>query len=352
MDWFASPRQCVKVKNAPLEIRPAACFFPAGSQQYVDLEEAEEQWDYIYGMYKAVNIGNPQSCSQINGHGDGQSNLWVGGLPNTTVGYATTLSTVWAKINPGVPDHIVEADIEFNSSEIWHMGRTDCLQTIASSKSIRQVAVHEMGHAIGLRHVKGKMDNRMAVMRHGKDLPTAKYCAANSYITHPDDAAGGRRLYPAYLTDYDIGLSPWWHKYYGNNAGWERFQWEPSDVNSQSLSLKCPGDQVEIGMSIVNRGQANNGGEIEFYLSTDKTFTQNDIVLGSTGQFGFPKGAANGFTPRRNLGPFMIPSTVHYDTSYYVGAVIRNKAHSSFLSTNDDAYLETQIETQTSGGCP
>ena len=85
------------------------------------------------------------------------------------------------------PNEFVEADVVFNSAESWDSYRGS-RSGRGGRVDVRRVALHELGHALGLEHPDDAGQNVTAIMNSRvSDIDTLR----------ADDIAGGRRLYGA-----------------------------------------------------------------------------------------------------------------------------------------------------------
>ena len=74
------------------------------------------------------------------------------GFRSDVCGFAfgsTTLAITQSRFIPGTPGELIEADIIFNSNELWDVFNGPLTSSV---NDFKRVAVHELGHAIGLSH--------------------------------------------------------------------------------------------------------------------------------------------------------------------------------------------------------
>ena len=184
------------------------------------------------------------------------------------------------------------ADVLFNTQYNWTTGSRPW--TTDAPYEFNTVAIHEFGHAIGLKH-----ENRwMATMN----------CAyhANFQQIHADDRAGVRHNYPSGSMT-DISLTNWTKNDNSCNTA-ARLVNGPTFAN--------PGDQVSIEWVVENHGTTSVTYNVRFYRSINDNITISDTVLGTNN--GASISYTGSATYTRNL---TIPSDTTSGT-YWIGVIV------------------------------
>ena len=187
---------------------------------------------------------------------------------------------------------IRNADVLFNNQYTWTTGARPW--TTNAPYEFNTVAIHEFGHAIGLKH-----ENRWVATLN---------CIyhANFQQIHADDRAGVRHNYPSGSMT-DISLTNW-TKNDNSCTTAARLVNGPTSAN--------PGDVVSIEWVVENHGTTGVTYNVRFYLSTNDSITIHDTVLGSNNGATISDGRSATFT--KNL---TIPSDTHSGT-YWIGVIV------------------------------
>jgi hypothetical protein len=273
--------------------------------------------------------GSSTSCGSIN-HSNGESQIFLASdseldeaLGVTFVRYSSACFWWFDE------QDILEADIAINGEFNFEMGNPPCNTYLVGH---RTTIMHEMGHAFGLQHE----DDVMALMMTNDG--EAKYCGSHTIAPHPDDALGGRALYPSGASMIDLGASEF--QVVGSN-----------NVNlntSPGTSSLCPGDSYTFKWSVGNRGTTNLSFNVRWYLSTNTDITTSDIPVATN--TGASLSAGRFATHTRSV---TIPRNVTYGTTYYLGTFVDwDNQHDEWYESNNATYMARKIKIKTASQCP
>jgi len=246
------------------EARINTTSFPGGNPFRDDLLVAMRRWNNMRGMsfdFTAVD--------ETGGHAVGNGQNEVVFTDNDGAGGAFGLT---ARVTSACffGSDIVEADVLFNAEAVpWENGPPNP-RVITTTTNFRLVAVHELGHFLGLSHE----DDKIAVMMTSATMfwgGTRRFRAA----PFPDDAAGARALYPGDRQETDIAISNFRFVSAGNTAFIV-----PSEVQTVQR-----GGTFRTGFGFGNLGTTDvDSFEFVVVLSTNATISTSDrIILSAVG---------------------------------------------------------------------
>jgi hypothetical protein len=270
--------------------------FPAGSIGDSRLQAAMWQWNHVnsrftfyvgHGTFSTTgrNSRNEVVISSEASDGPGDT------LATTKIHYHCD----WDIIN-GWEFGIDETDVVFDAAENWSY---DDLDGSDSSTNFELVALHELGHVLGLEHE----DDVLATMnsRHPHGGPLG---SNHEVAPLPDDRAGARALYGGSGTANDVAAS-----------AFQRIGGGRSGVISVPLEISR-GQTYGLQYTVGNLGTSNQSFSVDFFLSTNRTISFTDIYLGSTYISG--GGGGIGTLPVSLTIPEVLPTY----TDYYFGFIV------------------------------
>ena len=252
--------------------RPSTGSFPIGSAWRGSLESASFAW----------NNQTPSSnfrfaFSYVGGNtytaGDGVNQILV---TNSYAWEPGTLGVTLLRRNKGCPiwpfsrPKISEADILFNPAFTWDNQTNPAFPLPFNQFNSTIVALHEMGHAFGLRHENNVMGTMDEFYPDGGPIGNA-----NEVHPHADDVLGNISGYA-------------WQPLFGP---WQRdvlasaFRRTGAGTSGQIVAPASVGRGVARSwqFTVENRSLYDqNGVRVQFYLSTDRWISSGDTYLGAT----------------------------------------------------------------------
>lgn len=250
---------------------PFSVSFPSGSGSRAALEAARDAWNnapnsefnFVFSYLASGSSGWTNDRNEIlytEDYGWGDCVLAV-----ERTDYKGCVWPFWG-------GKIKESDIYFRTSPqcgvstLWWDTSTAPNPT-SSGISLAMVAMHEMGHGLGLSHEDDVMSTMNSV------YPNSGVISNNNLVQpHADDVLGDRAGYGTTGSTRDLFAS----FYRRTTAGNSDFINPPATVHRNTPTSA----QFTIG----NRGYQNETSVgVKFYLSTDRTITSSDYLVGSAG---------------------------------------------------------------------
>jgi hypothetical protein len=321
--------KAIKWENDAANYQIMRCSIPEGSQRAADVIYSFDQWNAVYGMWDVFSHDwGTTECVGID-HSNDRNEVFF--APASALDGA--VGTTWVRYDSCFwwfdTQHIVEADMAFDASQIveWGSPRCNTYQLFGA----RTTMTHEMGHALGLDHDDGFMNLMMTSDGEGK------YCRNYVIEPHPDDASGGRYLYGSGNRSTDIGASE--HRLAG-----------PNDVElntSPGTEMVCPGSKYTFRWSVGNMGTEDVTYNVAWYLSTNDIISTADIRVGSN--TGAHENAGSVNTWSRTI---TIPGSVSYGTEYFLGTIVDydDKVSERYV-TNNATYMARKIKVRPKAQC-
>jgi hypothetical protein len=270
--------------------------FPAGSVWDTRLQTAMSRWNGVKGAEfgflvrsdtNGVSYGNDSSEIYTDDSGFGPGVLAV----TKVRGH----SYWWF----GTKCELDEADIVFNSNINWSTGEYSYQTPYGPPFSFEAVALHELGHALGLGH------STSTLAHMNNSYPSAgPLGGGKEWQPVGDDRLGIRALYPDGTSESDLAM-----------AVLKRIGPGTSILVSSPTSA-ARGSSITIEYTVTNLGTSNQTFDVGFYLSGNSNISTLDRLLGTT--VGTSLVAGRTRTYSRTL---IIPTSVAPGT-YHLGLII------------------------------
>lgn len=271
--------------------------FPAGSSWDSALQNAMWHWNNVKGAGFNFFVGRDTdgSSSPDNGRNEVYFNA-----SHTGTALAVTRTRYHCYWLFGWQRGIDETDIAFNTSLGWNTGAVN-YASLGSPFHFESVALHELGHALGLLHSDGVLATMNSFYPNGGSLGQFK-----EIDPLPDDRLGVRSLYPDGTTETDIAGSA--------------FQRTGSGTSGlvASPASAARGSTINIGVSIANLGTSTRSFNIGFYLSSDNFISTGDRLLGTNTGASVSSGGVLTFTRSLSIPANVAPGT------YTLGFIVDN----------------------------
>ena len=278
---------------------------PIGSVWDSRLQNAMSHWNNVKGSGFNFYVGRDTDGTFNNTNG--VSEVYF------TRGLGGPLAITYSRWNGNC--NFTEADIGFDANYTWSVDPLD-YGNLGAHFSFEGVALHELGHALGLGHEDRGLATMNSLTPNGGPVGHWK-----EWEPLPDDRAGERALYPDSTVETDI-VGSVFRSTGGGNSGLVA---SPTSVYR--------GSPVNVDFTFHNLSTSWVSFNIGFYLSTDNYITTGDIPLGYNTGASASAGASGTYT--RTL---TIPSNVA-PGQYYLGFIVDydNKIGESVESNN---YME------------
>jgi hypothetical protein len=269
--------------------------FPAGSSWDARLQNAMWHWNNVKGAGFNFYVG--RDTDGTHSRSNGVNEVYLAG---TEVGsaLAVTFTRYHCYWFFGYNYGIDETDIAFSTNRSWSTGKFN-YGSLGSPFNFELVALHELGHALGLGHE----DRWMATMNsyYPNSGPLGYYKEVDPI---GDDRLGIRALYRDGTVETDVA-----------GSAFKRTGTGSSGLVSSPASARR-GTNVTLEFSFSNLSTASQTFDIGFYLSRDSFISTSDIFLGRNNGAGGSAGSTGTFS--RTL---FIPTGISPGT-YYLGFLI------------------------------
>jgi hypothetical protein len=279
--------------------------YPWGYTQFkAPLEAARQAWNYAPA--NAFPISFFYNNSSIGAVNDGVNSI---GIRNATTGwaYGPWLATTIVRYDACTMfveyGSILEADIFFNFAAYppsgWNTDLEPSPSQVQSSYNFALVAMHQLGHAMGLDHE----NDLLATMN--SEYPFGGPIGRDSLQPHADDIRGIRAGYGSGVSQNDLAAVPYKSDGSGNSSPLA----SPASTVYRSRSYTFP-------FTIENRGTTSfSSVTVGFYLTPDRVVTANETYLGSA-TFSLGVGATTTANVTLNIPTSVTPGT------YYFGWIV------------------------------
>lgn len=294
--WLECSGNKIKWNDRRADMFISTTSMPAGSAWDVDLQNAMFHWNQVGGANFNFFVGRDTDGS----HNDdnGTTEIYFDGAEASGSTLAVTHKRYHCYWFFGHHQGIDEADIAFNTNAGWNTGAFN-YANLNSPFHFETVALHELGHVLGLSHEDDVMATLNTFYADGGPQGSAK-----QVLPLPDDHGGVRALYPDGSSQSDV-----------TSAAMKRTGAGTSGlINSPASAAR--GSSVTIEFTFGNNGTAAASFNIGFFLSTNDIISTGDRLLGTN--FGASAGPGALGTFSRTL---TIPADVAPGT-YFLGFLI------------------------------
>lgn len=303
---------------------------PIGGDYDVAFQDAMFRWNIVGGSGFTYYVGRDTDGSAWMGNGDNEVYIGIPDDPDALA--ATAYNKHCYSVLGFWFSGLDEEDIVFNAYVDWNTGEFDYSEDLkkglSESHHFETVAVHELGHALGLLDTEGStMATMNAYYPNGGPQGYLKQSAPLA-----DDRGGARTLYPDGTTETDVAASV----FKSTGGGTSGLVSYPTSAH--------PGDKVTLEYTISNKGTSTAYVDASYYLSTNDYISVYDTWLGTTSFIpGLDKGT---YTEKVNL---TIPASTT-PGCYYLGVLLDPTDSVSELNEDNNRQpmpFQTAIEPAT-----
>jgi Matrixin/CARDB len=261
--------------------------FPIGSVWDTRVQNAMWHWNNVKGS--GFNFFVARDTDGTHSHGNGDNEVYFSRDDDLGSALAVTFTRSHCYWFFGWHYGIDETDIGFNLDHAWNPNAFS-YANVGSPYSVEGVALHELGHALGLGHESGVL----ATMN--PNYPAGGPLGGNrEWDPLGDDRGGVRILYPDGTTESDVAASAF------KGTG---------QLVASTLSV-ARGGNATLEFTFSNLSTATKSFDINFYLSTNNIISTIDTLLGSnTGAWG-SAGFSGTFARSLTIPSWVAPGTYH-----------------------------------------
>ena len=334
LEWV-SDSNAVEWCSNTANIRYSAVSFPAGSAWTNALDDVIDIWN--------DNPSNFNFTTQMN-----DNNVWTGNSQNETwfaAGDASTppaecVSWWWPWGCFGETDVIFYNDVSYTTSS----NRSSLTPYGGSNRPFQTTAMHEFGHALGLRHENDEYN----IMGQDWDHINVNDETAQAYYGE-DGGDGAVGLYGTNGgAGQDVSVAAWeWSGRsgeYSTHRATRMFDTGGSHisrsgtVDGQRRYIVSDGQTVQVEFSYENNGRSTQTPEVGFYVSTNNNITTwDDLIATRTPTIGRNSVYTRTYT-------VTLPSGLDTYDDYWLGAMIdHDNSIGEFNGSNNTASLVFQV---------
>ena len=286
--WQTCAGNTIRWNSGRADMYISTTSFPAGSSWDGRLQNAMWHWNNVKGAGFNFYVG--RDTDGTHSRSNGVNEVY---LSNTEVGsaLAVTFSRFHCYWLFGYWYGIDETDIAFNNNLSWTTGKFN-YGSLGSPFNFELVALHELGHALGLKHEDRVMATLNSFYPHSGPLGYYK-----EVDPHADDRLGVRNLYRDGTTETDVA-----------GSAFKRTGTGTSGLVSSPASARR-GTNVTLEFSFANLSTAFQTFDIGFYLSTNSFISTSDIFLGRNNGASAPSGTTGTFSRTLYIPTWISPGT-------------------------------------------
>jgi hypothetical protein len=293
--WLECSGNKIKWNSNSTAMYISTTSFPASSAWDSDLQNAMWHWNHVAGSGFNFYVGRDTDGTHSSSNGVNEI-YWSSSEVGSAL--AVTFSRYHCYWAFGYQYGRDEADIAFNSNLAWSTSALN-YGSLGSPYNFELVALHELGHALGLSHSDGVQATMNSYYANGGPLGYYK-----EVDPLPDDRSGVRALYPDGSGETDVAGSPFKRTGSGTTGL----------VSSPTWAYR--GSTVNIDFTFANLGTSAQSFDIGFYLSSNDYISTYDRWLGTN--YGASASAGAIGTYSRSL---YIPADVAPGV-YYLGFLV------------------------------
>lgn len=242
--------------------------FPSGSPQRTALLKMINQWNAIVEGDVEFKLGTDTDDSM--GHYQDGSEIGFVDPEDLDESLGRASSRYNYFCGGGISKHIVECDIRFSATPkrgIWFFGEPsprEVWPTSDNNTAFRPIALHELGHCLGLRHER----DGMSLM--DTQYPSSGWYDTKGVLPHGDDVLGALEAYPD-SEPGGIDLAP--INFYNNSWTGRAKLVEGIIAPDQPLGIN---ETFTIDYNFGNAYSVGAEFKLCFYLSKDATYDTED----------------------------------------------------------------------------
>jgi hypothetical protein len=344
--WSYTITQCnggnyVRWNDATVNVRPSSTFTGTSWLQPL-LDTINEVESHAGELNMTVTTGDNSV-----GFDNGQSEIWW----TSSVIVGGTERPAAATGSSSCGSGITERDIRFNNTWNWDLSQSlsNLTQIGGSARSFRGVALHELGHLIGLGHV----TDTYSIMGADSDHVHLDQNSGRHYFGE-DSTRGATVLYGStpILEGLFNDLAVTSFRRTGSNNGYSThgpvriFNSGGSQLATFTDANGVQGYKVNKGQSVnVEFGYENLGyafiGSVRmrYFISTNNLISTSDLLISTQNNMQFATDVVSYWQKA-----LAIPSNLTSGNTYYLGVIIGREDGSQDINPNNDtSYIPIRI---------
>ncbi|GJQ57527.1 MAG: hypothetical protein D8M57_18940 [Candidatus Scalindua sp. AMX11] len=271
---------------------------PIGSSWNLNFQYAMSEWNEVGGSDWKFYLGYDFDGTYNNSNG--KNEVYFKYRPSESY-LAVTKSRWECYWFFGTHEKYLESDVEFNTKYSWTTSTFNGWNT-GSPYNFRLVALHELGHALGLLHSDGKPATMNTYYYNSGTV--GHY---NKIEPHGDDRYGLRILYRDSSTDRDLSVCR-----FRNTGGGSSTTNKVYTTSGNWVTSLSRGNSYDLYYTMENFSTQTETAKVNFYLSSNRYISTSDRYVGST-TWSMPAGAYATAKKRFTIPTNLTPGT------YYIG---------------------------------